>query len=120
MYADNKSLIVPILIVTVGIGWLLTTLGIAPDINWVWTLGIAVAGVMMFIVSGWNKMTLVAGTLLIVASCLSLMRQTGRISLDTEVPILVIVLGMLLLLARSRMIPAPDWVLDPPGPDAPR
>ncbi len=106
MDSDKKSLIVPILVVTVGIGWLLTT------------LGIAVAGVMMFLVSGWNKMTLVAGTLLIVASCLSLLRQTGRLSLDTEVPILVIVLGVLLLIARSRTIPAPDWVLEPQVPNS--
>ena len=120
MSADKKSLIVPVIIITVGSGWLLTTLGIAPGINWVWTLGIAVAGVLMFIVSGWNKMTVVGGTLLIVASCLSLLRQTDRLSLDTEVPILVIVLGVLLLIARSRAIPAPDWVLDPPDLGAPK
>ena len=40
-----------------------------------------------------------------------ILRQTGRISLDVEVPILVIVIGCLLLIARSKSIPLPDWMV---------
>ena len=42
---NNKTaLILPVLIITLGTGWLLMTLGIAPKIDWIWTLGLAVIG----------------------------------------------------------------------------
>jgi hypothetical protein len=113
MKPDGKTLILPILLVTIGIGWLLTTLGVAPGVDWVWTLGLAVVGLMTFVVGGLDKVTFVVGIFFIVASCSSLLRQTGRLELDIEVPILVIVAGVLLLVARSRLIPMPSWVIEP-------
>jgi hypothetical protein len=41
-----------------------------------------------------------------------LLRQTGRLDPDTEVPILVIAAGVLLLVARMRSIPAPGWLIE--------
>ena len=109
--SDRKTLILPLLIIGIGTGWLLTTLGIVPGINWIWTLGLAVVGILSFAVSGIDKSTVLIGPFFIIASCLSVLRQTGRISLDVEVPILVIVIGILLLLARSKAIPLPDWMV---------
>ena len=114
MRPGNTGLIVPALLITVGTGWLLTTLGVAPGIDWVWTLGLAIAGVLVFLVGGFDKVTFVAGTFFIVTSFLSVLRQTGRVSIDVEVPILVIVSGVLLLVARHPGIPVPNWVLEPP------
>ena len=108
---DKKTLILPLLIISIGSGWLLTTLGIVPGINWIWTLGLAVVGLLSFAVSGIDKSTVVIGPFFLIASCLSVLRQTGRITLDVEVPILVIVVGCLLLIARSKSIPIPDWVV---------
>lgn len=109
--SDRKTLILPLLIIGIGTGWLLTTLGIVPGINWIWTLGLAVVGVLSFAVSGIDKSTVLIGPFFIIASCLSVLRQTGRITLDVEVPILVIVIGILLLVARSKAIPLPDWMV---------
>jgi hypothetical protein len=39
------------------------------------------------------------------------LRQTGRLTVNTEVPILVIVAGVLLLIARLPAIPVPEWVI---------
>src|SRR5438552_2521453 len=111
MKADKRTLIVPILLITVGIGWLLTTLGITPGVEWIWTLGLAIVGVLAFLVGGWDKVTAVVGPFFIIASCLSLLRQTGRLTLDTEIPILVIVAGVLLLIARLPAIPVPQWII---------
>lgn len=108
---DKKTLILPLLIISIGSGWLLTTLGIVPGINWIWTLGLAVVGLLSFAVSGIDKSTVVIGPFFLIASCLSVLRQTGRITLDVEVPILVIVIGCLLLVARSKSIPIPGWVV---------
>lgn len=110
-----KDILVPILIITVGVAWLLSTLGVLPDVIWVWTLGLGMAGVLTFALGGWNKFTVVTGPLLLVASVFSVLRQTGRLDLDHEIPILVITLGVLLLVARSKAIPTPDWVLEKPA-----
>lgn len=115
MKAEKKTLLIPILLITVGVGWLLSTLGVAPGIDWVWTLGLAVIGLLMFVMGGFNKVTVVIGPFFIVTSCLSILRQTGRLSLDVEIPILVIIAGVLLLVARKRSIPAPDWLEPPPN-----
>jgi hypothetical protein len=112
MTPDKKTLFFPFLLITIGTGWLLTTLGIAPGIDWIWTLGLAVVGLLTFVVGGFDKVTVVIGPFFLVASCLSVARQTGRLKLDIEVPILVILAGVLLLIARSPVVPIPTWVLE--------
>jgi hypothetical protein len=112
MNSNKLGIILPILLITLGAGWLLTTLGIAPGIDWVWTLGLAVVGLMTMALGGLDKLTVVVGPFFIIASCLSVLRQTDRIVVDTEVPILVIVAGLLLLIARMKTIPLPKWVTE--------
>ena len=116
MAPSRMTLVFPVLLITVGAGWLLATLGVAPGINWVWTLALAVVGLLAFVVGGFDKVTFVGGSIFIITSCLSVLRQTGRLRLDTEIPILVIAVGVLLLIARHRAIPEPKWVSDPPEP----
>ena len=115
MPRDKISIILPILIITLGVGWLLTTRGIIPEVNWIWTLGLAVMGLLVFAMSGIDKFSIVLGPLLLLASVFSVLRQTERMSIDLEVPILVIVLGGLMLAARFAPLPLPRWV-QPPGP----
>lgn len=112
MKPDKRTIILPILLIVIGSGWLLTTLGVGPGIDWIWTLGLAVTGMLMFAVGGFDKATFVAGSFFIVASCLSLLRQTERVTIDVEVPILVIVSGILMLVARHPKIPVPKWIKD--------
>ena len=108
-----KTLIVPVMLITFGSGWLLTTLGVAPQIDWVWTLGIAVVGVLAFALGGIDKVTVVVGPFFLLAAFLSVLRQTGRLRIDMEVPILIIAIGILLLIARLHSIPAPAWLVQP-------
>ena len=117
MMPDKKTLLLPILLITVGAGWLLTTLGVLPGIDWVWTLGLAVTGLLTFAVSGFDKVTVVIGPFFIVASCLSILRQTKGLPPGIEVPILVISVGVLLLVARTPAIPSPKWIIQDPKAD---
>ncbi len=41
----RAPLVIPILIMVVGVGWLLTARGFGPGVNWVWTLGLGVIGI---------------------------------------------------------------------------
>lgn len=105
----KQKMTVPILIITVGIAWLLNTLNVVPDVDWVWSLGLLAAGVLTLTIGGITKTTLVVGPLLLISSVFSVLRQTGRLQEQTEIPLLVIILGGLML-----------WVqLRPPGKTAP-
>lgn len=114
MGTDKKTLIVPLLMIAVGAGWLLTAIGLAPGIDWVWTLGLATVGLLTFAVGGFDKFSVVTGPFFLAASVVSVLRQTGRLAIDVEVPILTILLGVLLLVARSPAIPIPKWITPEP------
>lgn len=117
MQPDRKNLILPVLLIVVGAGWLLTTLGYAPDIDWIWTLGLAVVGLLTFVVASFDKVSFVAGSFFLVTSGLSVLRQTGRLELNVELPILVMLAGVLMLIARHPAIPSPKWIVDISEPE---
>ncbi len=105
MPGQMQSVAVALLVIAVGVAWLLNTLDIIPGVNWVWTAGLAVGGVLMLMLGGVNKLTFVVGPFLIIASVFSLLRQRGIIDIDQEVPYLVISLGVLLLMAALSNLP---------------
>jgi hypothetical protein len=110
MGTSRSPLILALLIITVGIGWLLSSLGIAPHIDWIWTLALGIVGLLVFVVSGGiDKLSIVIGPFFLISSVLSILRQTGRLTVNIEVPLLVIVTGVLLLVAQWKRIPMPRW-----------
>ncbi|WP_345326963.1 hypothetical protein [Novipirellula rosea] len=115
--ADKRTLLLPLVLIVVGVGWLLSSLGLAPDINWIWTLGLAAAGLLPMVMHGIDKVTVAIGPFFLVASLLSVLRQSGRLHVDHEMPMLVILAGVLLLVARSSMIPVPQWTVSATAPE---
>lgn len=104
-----------LLIIVVGIGWLLGAMGVGPGINWIWTLGLGFAGICTFILSGGvDKSSIVIGPFFLAASMLSVLRQSGRLPFNLELPVLVILVGVLLLVAQMKFVPSPKWY-HPPG-----
>jgi len=104
----GKRLVVPILTIVVGLTWLLNVLEIIPGVDWIWTVGLAAAGILSIAVGGLNRVTIVTGPFLVVASVCSLLRQTGRLAMDREIPILVIVLGVLMLISQLSRLTTPE------------
>ncbi len=109
----NSPIVVPVLIITLGVGWLLTAQGFAPSINWVWTMGLGVVGVLFFALTGIDRFSVVVGPFFIIASGCSILRQMEYLPVNVEVPSLVIAMGVLLLLARLPFIPPADWAVEP-------
>jgi hypothetical protein len=103
-----KSLIAPILIIALGVTWLLNVLQIMPGVDWIWTVGLAAVGVITLLLGGVNKLTVVVGPFLMIASICSLLRQVGKLPIDQEVPILTIILGILMLLVQVLNLPMPE------------
>ncbi len=112
MQNDRSTLILGVLLVAVGGGWLLSSLGFIPTVDWAWTLGLAVVGVLAVALSGFDKVSFVVSGFFALASFFSILRQTRLLSMDVEVPLLVLSAGLLLLMARSRAIPMPRWLKD--------
>jgi hypothetical protein len=110
MTASKSTVLLPVLLIAVGSGWLLSRSGIAPEVDWVWTLILAALGIFTFILGGLDKVTAIVGPLLLVGSGMSWLRQTGRISVGFEVPALMILGGVLALVAHLRIIPPPRWL----------
>ena len=112
MSGGKGSLAIAVILIAVGTCWLLSTMGVMPQINWLWTLGLGLTGGLIIGLIGVDKVTIVAGSFFVVTSILSVLRQTGRITFDVEVPILVITSGVLLIISRMPAIPKPKWLLE--------
>tara|TARA_B100000470_G_scaffold135381_1_gene104865 strand:+ start:149 stop:451 length:303 start_codon:yes stop_codon:yes gene_type:complete len=94
-------------LVLVGVITLLGQYGIMPSINQIWTIGLAAAGVLTFLLNGYNKSSFVFGTFLILSSGMSILRTQELTDIAKEIPILFIALGTLMLISRSNAIPPP-------------
>lgn len=112
MSKNSQTLLLPLLLIALGSGWLLTAMGFALGIDWIWTIGLAMLGATILLLGGVDKMTIVLGPLFFSAAGLSLLRQTGGLSFEIEVPILIILSGVLMLLARAPQIPSPIWFFE--------
>lgn len=104
---NNKRFIIPCIILGLGLTWLLNVLNIIPGVDWIWTSALAITGILVIAFGGFNKLTVVIGPWLLLASICSLLRQTDRLDINWEVPILTILLGLLMLLAELLKLPMP-------------
>ena len=109
MQSSKGIVALSVLLMVLGTGWLLSSLGYVPPIAWLWVLLLATIGVMVFVVSGVDKVSVVLGPFFLAASGLSALRQTGRIPFNVELPVFVILSGVLLLIASRPAVPAPAW-----------
>jgi hypothetical protein len=100
----------PILITTVGTGWLLTVRGVIPGVQWVWVLVLAVLGAFLLCVNV-NKVSVAVGPSLMAAAALSMLRQTRWIAINTEVPLLTMIVGSLWTAAYLLPVPLPAWII---------
>lgn len=117
MASGKASLAVAVILIAVGSCWLLSTLGGMPRISWLWTPGLGLTGGLIFGLIGLDEVTVVARAFFLLTSLLSVLRQTGRITFDVEVPILVNASGVLLMVARLSVIPKSKWLIDDPVSD---
>src|SRR5215207_1365823 len=100
MKTNKMPIVIAVVVIALGVAWLLNTLHVIASVDWIWTLGLAVAGILVVALGERSKLTFVIGPFLIISSVFSILRQTGRLRIDLELPILFIVLGVLLLIVH--------------------
>ncbi len=115
---NRKGVAFAILIIAIGVAWLLNVYGVMPGVNWIWTGSLGVAGALILAFGGLNQLTVIVGPFLIAGSILSILRQVGRVSIDVEVPVLVICFGVLLLISYALRLPLPAYLRKDEGAGA--
>ena len=104
----KRGIMLPMLVIALGAGWLLIELGVLPQVNWAWVFLLGGAGIAVLIAAPLDQITIIVGPFLIIASVMSILRQLGRLSAEVEVPALVIVVGVLMLSGRLLRLPEPS------------
>lgn len=107
MKGSTLGIILGIGLMAVGAGWLLDTLDIVPKVEWLSTIGLAVAGILVLVFGGLNKATVLVGPILITASALSTLEQLDKVPEKLRWPIMACAVGFLLLVVFVLPIPTP-------------
>jgi hypothetical protein len=110
MSATKSMIIIAVLVIALGVAWLLNTLDVIPGVDWLWTGGLGVAGLLVMAVNGINRSTFVIGPFLMISSVFSILRQTGRLRPNIEMPVLFIIFGVLLLPSVLLPLATPDFL----------
>jgi len=113
-----RGIVFPVVLIVIGAGWLLNEMNYFPSVSWIIILGLLVAGVAVLAVDGINKSTIVLGPMLIAGAVTTFLRQQFGLGLSVQLPVLLILCGCLMLLARSNWIrsaPPKPWEKLPPS-----
>jgi hypothetical protein len=110
MQAPKQLVIIACLITLVGGCWLMSGLGLMPDVNWVWVGSLTLAGLLTIALGGIDKLTMTIGPWLIAAGVGAFLRESGTVSAKLEFPALVLVFGVLMLANLLLPVPLPKWV----------
>lgn len=96
-------------VMVIGFVSLLASLNYLPDIHWVWVLSLLATGGVSLL-WGLNKVSFVVAGMLFASAVGSVLRQTGAIKLNVEVPILIMIAGALVLVGMFLKLRSPDFV----------
>jgi hypothetical protein len=100
-----RKFIIPIFIIAFGVLWLLDVKGITPPLGVVWTGGLAAIGVAIFAGRGFNKESFPWGAFFLACAVCSVLRQADKLEFKIELPLLIIILGVLLAVNQTALIP---------------
>ena len=103
--SPTRKYLLPFVIVVIGLGWLLQRLELISSFELYWTIGLAAAGIYFFAVGGFNRDTFLLGTFLLICALFSLLRAVNLLRLTVELPVLVIIFGILMAIRNSGAIP---------------
>ncbi|WP_373699299.1 hypothetical protein [Neisseria dentiae] len=101
----QASLALPLFLIIAGAVWFLKATGILPATATLIAIGLAVAGVAVLVMDGINKQSVVSGPLLIYIGMAVYLKSQYLLGMSPLVALGMMVLGCLLLLSRSNIVP---------------
>ena len=100
-----KDASLPITLIVVGAIGLIWYFRWLPDIDWIISLGFIAGGILVLVIDGINKNSIVTGPFLISIGIAWWLRDSYRLSWNLIVPTLLVILGVLMLIARNPRLP---------------
>ena len=95
----------PVTLIVVGLGWLLWEFRLFPDVDWIISLGFVAGGVLVLVLDGINRNSIVIGPFLVATGVAWFVHDRYAATWRLIVPVMLVVLGALMLVARSRHVP---------------
>ena len=101
----QPSLFLPLFLIIAGAVWFLKTTDILPATATLVSIALAVAGIVVLVMDGINKHSVVAGPLLVYIGAAVYLKSQYLLGYSPLVALGMMVLGCLLLLSRSSLVP---------------
>lgn len=112
-----KGATFPLLLIVIGVIWFLRSTGLAPETSSLVALFLVIAGLAVLILDGFNKATVVNGPLLMYAGAAVYLHYSELWRVSSLIALGMVLLGFLMLIARSSLIPYKRHRLRPPRHD---
>ena len=101
----QPSLFLPLFLIIAGAVWFLKTTDILPATATLVSIALAGAGIVVLVMDGINKQSVVAGPLLVYIGAAVYLKSQYLLGYSPLVALGMMVLGCLLLLSRSSLVP---------------
>ena len=101
----QPSLFLPLFLIIAGAVWFLKTTDILPATATLVSIALAVAGIVVVVMDGINKQSVVAGPLLVYIGAAVYLKSQYLLGYSPLMALGMMVLGCLLLLSRSSLVP---------------
>ena len=117
-----RDSILPVVLIAAGAVWLLFNFDWIPSFDWVVTLVLVGSGFGILLLEGVNKRSIIGGPLLIALGVMWFLHFHYWVQWRYLAPLLFIIIGLLMLVARMAVIPESrgSGGAALPPPDAPR
>lgn len=102
---NKPSIFFPLVLIIVGALWFLRATDILPPSYIILAIALCVAGVLVLILDGINKQSIVAGPLLIYCGIAVYLFYRDLLNLSPLIALGMVVSGVLMLIARSDLVP---------------
>ena len=101
----QPSLFLPLFLIIAGAVWFLKTTDMLPATATLVSIALAVAGIVVLVMDGINKQSVVAGPLLVYIGAAVYLKSQYLLGYSPLMALGMMVLGCLLLLSRSSLVP---------------
>ena len=101
----KSSAFLPLVLIVLGVLWFLKSSALLPDTTTLLALMLAASGVVLLVVDGLTKSTLVTAPMLMYAGVAVYLFDEDKLRLSHMLSLGMILLGLLMLIARSERIP---------------
>lgn len=101
----QSSLALPLFLIAAGAVWFLKSTGVLPATATLIAIGLAVVGIVVLLVDGINKQSIVSGPFLVYIGGAVYLRNEYIFGYSPLIALGMIILGALLLLSRSSIVP---------------